>query len=176
MEYCRICFAEYGSKVKYFLTINEQNMMVLFQGDQYKDKGGVWQANHHMLVAQAKAMILCHEMCDAKVGPAPNITAIYPATSAPEDNLAAMDWDQLRNRLFLDTAVFGTYPEALLNWWKDKGIAPEITEQDLQDLKNGNPDFIAFNYYGAGTVKHISEEEGLKLKSDTANFMGGLPT
>lgn len=35
-------------------------------------------------------------MCDAKIGPAPNITAIYPATSSPEDNLAAMDFDQLR--------------------------------------------------------------------------------
>ncbi|WP_443625956.1 glycoside hydrolase family 1 protein, partial [Catenibacterium sp.] len=28
LKYCRVCFAEYGEKVKYFLTINEQNMMV----------------------------------------------------------------------------------------------------------------------------------------------------
>ena len=177
VEYCRVCYKEYGSKVKYFLTINEQNMMALFQGAQYGSEKNQWQANHHMLVAQAKAMILCHEMApNAKVGPAPNITAIYPASSSPEDNLAAMDWDQLRNRLFLDTAVFGTYPEALLNWWTDKGIAPDITEQDLEDLKNGNPDFIAFNYYGAGTVKYINVEDGMKIKSDTANFMGGLMT
>ena len=30
VEYCRVCFREYGNKVKYFLTINEQNMMVLY--------------------------------------------------------------------------------------------------------------------------------------------------
>jgi len=154
-------------------------MMALYQGSQYGSEKNQWQANHHMLVAQAKAMILCHEMCGAKVGPAPNITAIYPATSAPLDNLAAMDFDQLRNRLFLDTAVFGTYPEALLNWWKDKGIAPEISEQDLADLKAGNPDFIAFNYYGAGCVKYVSEEEGNKLKEEASqkkDFMTGLMT
>ncbi|MBR2810922.1 MAG: glycoside hydrolase family 1 protein [Solobacterium sp.] len=179
VEYCRLCYREYGSKVKYFLTINEQNMMALYQGSQYGSEKNQWQANHHMLVAQAKAMILCHEMCGAKVGPAPNITAIYPATSAPLDNLAAMDFDQLRNRLFLDTAVFGTYPEALLNWWKDKGIAPEMSEQDLADLKAGNPDFIAFNYYGAGCVKYVSEEEGNKLKEEASqkkDFMTGLMT
>ena len=177
VEYCRVCYKEYGPKVKYFLTINEQNMMALFQGAQYGSEKNQWQANHHMLVAQSKAMILCHEMMpQCKVGPAPNITAIYPASSSPADNLAAMDWDQLRNRLFLDTAVFGTYPEALLNWWKDKGIAPDITEEDYEDLKNGHPDFIAFNYYGAGTVRYVSEEEGKGIKSDTANFMSGLMT
>ncbi|MBR3310856.1 MAG: glycoside hydrolase family 1 protein [Solobacterium sp.] len=177
VEYCRVCFKEYGSKVKYFLTINEQNMMVLFQGAQYGSEKNQWQANHHMLVAQARAMAECHRLApDSKVGPAPNITAIYPASSAPADNLAAMDWDQMRNRLFLDTAVFGTYPEALLNWWKDRGTAPDITEEDLADLKNGHPDFLAFNYYGAGTVRYISEEEGKDIKSETAHFGTGLIT
>ena len=184
LEYCKICFTEYGPKVKYFLTINEQNMMVLFQGDQYKDKGGVWQANHHMLVAQAKAMIMCHEMCpDVWIAPAPNITAIYPASSAPEDNLAAMDWDQMRNRLFLDTAVFGTYPEALWQRWVDQGIEPkDVTEDDMAALRDAHPDFIAFNYYGAGCAKYVDEEEGqrviaeAKAQGGRVAFMTGLMT
>ena len=132
-----------------------------------------------MLVAQAKAMQMCHEMCDAKIGPAPNITAIYPASSSPLDNLAAMDADQLRNRLFLDTAVFGTYPEALMQWFKERGVAPQTTEEDMKDLANGHPDFIAFNYYGAGCVKYVSQEEGEKLKAEAAqnkDFMTGLMT
>ncbi len=118
-------------------------------------------------------------MCDAKIGPAPNITAIYPATSSPEDNLAAMDMDALRNRLFLDPACFGTYPEAILNWFEDRGVAPEITDEDLEIMKNGKPDFIAFNYYGAGCVKYVSVEEGEKLKVEAAekkDFMTGLMT
>ncbi len=180
VEYCKVCFKEYGDKVKYFLTINEQNMMGLFQGGSYGSEKDLWQANHNMLVAQALAMIECHKMCSAKIAPAPNITAIYPATSSPEDNLAAMDFDQLRNRLFLDTAVFGEYPEALMNWWKDRGVAPDISEEDAEILKNGHPDFIAFNYYGAGCVKYITEEDGLAIKEaakkDPVAFMTGLMT
>ncbi|MFB8732989.1 family 1 glycosylhydrolase [Bacillus sp. SL00103] len=43
-----------------------------------------------MLVAQAKAMTLCHQMLpEAKIGPAPNIALIYPASPKPEDVLAA---------------------------------------------------------------------------------------
>ena len=174
VEYCRVCFAEYGSKVKYFLTINEQNMMILFQGSQYGGPKQQWQANHHMLVAQAKAMVLCHEMCpDAWIAPAPNIVAIYPATSSPADNLAAMDTDQLRNRLFLDTAVFGEYPEALWNWWVDQGIEPEVEDEDWVALKEAQPDFIAFNYYGAGCVKAITFDEGHKAIEE-ANAQGGM--
>ena len=30
VRYCEVCFREYGSKVKYFLTINEQNMMTMY--------------------------------------------------------------------------------------------------------------------------------------------------
>ena len=180
VEYCKVCFKEYGPKVKYFLTINEQNMMVLYQGHMYGDEKDVWKANHYMLVAQAQAMIECHKMCpNSKIGPAPNITAIYPASSSPLDNLAAMDWDQMRNRLFLDTAAFGEYPEALMNWWKDRGVAPEITEEDKAILKAGNPDFIAFNYYGAGCVKYVGLEEGEKLKAEAKekkDFMTGLMT
>lgn len=180
LKYCKVCFAEYGKKVKYFLTINEQNMMVLYQGHRdYKDEKTIWQANHHMLLAQSLAMQECHKMCDAKIGPAPNITAIYPATSSPEDNLAAMDFDQLRNRLFLDPACFGTYPEALMRWFTDRGVAPAIEEGDMEILKNGHPDFIAFNYYGAGCVKYVSKEDGEKAIAEAKekkDFMTGLMT
>ncbi len=177
VNYCRVCYREYGSKVKYFLTINEQNMMVLYNPERLTNEKKVWQENHHMLVAGAKAMIACHEMCGAKIGPAPNITAIYPATSRPEDVLAAMDWDQMRNRLFLDPAVFGTYPEALENFMKDRGVFPETTEEDFEALRNGHPDFIAFNYYGAGCVRYMSESEAqdaAKNAEGIQHFMTGL--
>ena len=183
VRYCEVCFKEYGAKVKYFLTINEQNMMTMFNMGCYKTDQERYQANHHMLVAQSKAMIRCHEICDAKIGPAPNITCVYPATSSPLDYLAAMDYDQLRNRMYYDTAVFGTYPEAFEEYLRQRGVVVEWAEGDAEILKNGHPDFLALNYYGGSTVRYISQEEGsaIKAKMNTgeanmAEFMVGMMT
>lgn len=159
-EYCRILFAEYGSKVRYWLTINEQNMMVLHgdavgtTGESGKtDKKGIYQQNHHMFVAQARAMAICHDLVpDAKIGPAPNIVAIYPASPAPEDVLAADDWDAVRNLLYLDLAARGSYHPLAWAYLAERGLEPEIADGDLEILEAGKPDFIAINYYATQTV------------------------
>lgn len=183
VRYCEVCFKEYGSKVKYFLTINEQNMMTIYNMSGYKTDKERYQANHHMLVAMAKATIRCHELCDAWIAPAPNITCIYPLTSSPQDMLAALDYDQLRNRVYLDTIVFGEYPEAFKEYLIQLGVFPEVTVEDMAVMKCARPDFIAFNYYGGGTVKYISMEEGMAAKeaavkkgANMAGFMTGLKT
>lgn len=184
VNYCAVCFKEYGNKVKYFLTINEQNMMTMFNMGGYKNDKDRYQANHHMLVAQAKACIACHALCTAKIGPAPNITCVYPLTSDPMDSLAAMDYDQLRNRLYLDTIAFGKYPESLEVYLRQRDIFPEFASEDEEVLKQAKPDFLAFNYYGGSTVKYVSNSDGLKAKeamknADKANmseFMVGMMT
>ncbi len=185
VRYCEVCFKEYGSKVKYFLTINEQNMMTMFNMGGYANDKDRYQANHHMLVAMAKATIRCHELCDAWIAPAPNITAVYPLTSAPLDNLAAMDYDQLRNRLYLDTICFGRYPEAFSVYLQQRGCFPDIAEGDMEAMAAAKPDFIAFNYYGASCVKYVNNEDGLAAKAkmkdaqgkaNMAEFMVGMMT
>lgn len=173
VKYCSVCFKKYGTKVKYFLTINEQNMMTLFNMGKHKSDQERYQANHHMLVASARAMKACHDLCDAWIAPAPNITVIYPKTSAPSDYLASMDYDQLRNRLYIDPLVFGEYPQALKQIMIDQGFYPEVTEQDLEDFRNAHPDFIAFNYYGGTTVRYISKEEGDVIKERASQFKLG---
>lgn len=87
-----------------------------------------------------------------KIGPAPNISYIYPASSKPEDLLAAHNFNSLRNWLYLDIAVFGRYNPIAWSYLEEKGCTPEIQEGDMDILKNANPDFIAFNYYTSKTV------------------------
>lgn len=160
VEYARVLFAEYGSKVKYWLTINEQNMMIL-HGDAVGTTGkaggsgkkGLYQQNHHMFLAAARASALLHETVPgAKIGPAPNIVAIYPASCDPDDVVAADDWDAVRNLLYLDLAVRGTYHPLAWKYLTERGWEPEIAEGDLEVLAAGRPDFIAFNYYATQTV------------------------
>lgn len=62
-KYAEILFREYGDKVPYFLSINEQNIMILHgevigtgQGSKEQWKS-LYQQNHNMQLAQAKAII-----------------------------------------------------------------------------------------------------------------------
>lgn len=164
VEYARVLFENLGAKVNYWLTINEQNMMILHGAaigtvnDKVSNvKQDLYQQNHYMLLAQAKVMKMCHDMCpDAKIGPAPNISEVYPATADPKDFIAAQNLNAIRNWLYLDVAVYGRYNPIALAYLKDRGYAPEITEEDLEVFKAGKPDFIAFNYYNTSTAAHSS--------------------
>ncbi|WP_339311684.1 glycoside hydrolase family 1 protein [Paenibacillus sp. FSL M7-0896] len=159
-QYAKTLYENYGDRVKWWLTINEQNMLILHPGsigtlnenmtDPQKE---LYQQNHHMLVAQAKAMVLCHQMLpEAKIGPAPNIGVIYPASSKPEDMLAADNYAAIRNWLYLDMAVYGRYNHIAWSYLVEKGYEPKIEEEDMDILRQGHPDFIAFNYYTSQTV------------------------
>lgn len=164
VKFAKILFENYGSRVKYWLTINEQNMMILYGPVIGTTKPGqeamLYQSNHYMLLAQAKVFKLCHEMVpNAKIGPAPNISVNYPHTSKPEDNLATLYVNAVRNWLYLDIAVWGKYNPVAMDYITKKGFKIDITEEEMQILREGKPDFIAFNYYNTATIEAYSESE-----------------
>lgn len=160
VEYAKVLFENFGQKVRYWLTINEQNTMILHPGAIGIPKGGklpskkeLYQQNHNMLVAQAKVMNLCHEMLtNAKIGPALNITTMYGETCNPNDAIAAHNWETLRGWSFLDLAVYGRYNSLFWSYLEDRELTPVILEGDMDILKSGNPDFIAMNYYSTATI------------------------
>ena len=172
LYFAKILFENYGDRVKYWLTINEQNMLTLageaigtsdFTGVKNKYKK-LYQENHHMLLAQAKTMKLCHEMLPhAKIGPAPNISLVYPATCKPKDVLAAQNFNAIRNWLYLDMAVFGYYNNLAWKFLEERDAIPEISDGDMEIMASGHPDFIAFNYYNTATVEWEDGEKELTV-------------
>jgi len=125
-----------------------------------------------MLVAQAKAMALCHEMIpDAKIGPAPNIALVYPASCKPEDNLDAQNLNAIRNWLYLDMAVYGKYNNLVWSFLEEIDAVPEIQEGDMDILASGKPDFIGFNYYSTATVEAFNMESDTIGKKDQQSAM-----
>lgn len=164
VEYAKIIFTEYGRKVPYFISINEQNMMILNgtvigtsleKGKQWKK---LYQQNHYMQLAQAKVNILCHSLAPgAKIGPAPNISPAYPKNADPANYMAAMNASAIRNWLYLDLAVYGEYNFQAWSYLKKKDILPEIASGDMEILKETRPDFIAVNYYNTMTVEYSPE-------------------
>ncbi|MBJ8097073.1 glycoside hydrolase family 1 protein [Bacillus cereus group sp. N11] len=160
-QYCEILFERFGDRVKNWLTINEQNMMILHGqaiGTSILSQKELYQQNHHMLLAEAKVTNLCHKMIpDAKIGPAPNISYVYPKTCKPNDIIAAQNCNAIRNWLYLDMAVYGRYNNIAWNFMKSKNIEPVILEGDMEILATSKPDYIAFNYYSSITVSEYDE-------------------
>lgn len=174
VNFARVMYENFGDRVKYWLTINEQNILItagdiigttkLTGPEKYKS---LYQQNHHMLVAQAKAMALCHEMVDGgKIGPAPNISLGYPASCKPEDILAAQNYNAIKNWLYLDMAVYGTYNHLAWSFMEERDAAPVIEDGDMEILANGHPDFIGFNYYASATIAWCDNEDGIELAHD----------
>lgn len=156
-RYARILLERFGKKVKYWLTINEQNVMInhpnAMNPGRIPSKKELYQQCHHMFVAAARATVLCHELCPgSKIGPAPNITAIYPETCSPADVIAADNWESIRCWLYYDAAVYGRYTPLVWSYLEEKGYTPEIKEGDMELLAKAKPDYLGLNYYATATV------------------------
>ena len=163
VNYCKVLFENYKDDVKYWLTFNEQNMLIYFGAidmiggsNQFQSVNTLYNQAHIQLVAQAKAIHLCHEMCpNAKIGPAPNITTAYPNSSSPEDYIAALNNDDLRNNFYTDALVFGRYPESVLKYLKMNDAELDIQEGDMECMQTCHPDFIGFNCYANDTIEKL---------------------
>lgn len=181
-NYSKTLYEHFGDRVTYWLTINEQNMMILHgdvigtsvhADDTANPLQDLYQQNHHMLLAQAKAMVLCHQMLPtAKIGPAPNISSIYPASSKPQDILAASNCSAIRNWLYLDMAVYGRYNNIAWSYLKERNALPNIAEGDMQIMANAKPDFIAFNYYSSTTVAASTGDNDKNSTGDQQILVG----
>lgn len=176
-KYCQFLFERFGNKVPYWQTINEQNMLTLASKAIYGDRKTwkeIFQENHHMLVAQAKVTGIYHTgNYSGKIGPAPNIAAVYPASSLPEDQLAAEYLSAFRNWLYLDAAVYGTYNHMAMKVLEALDAVPEITEEDRKTLEENTCDYIAFNYYNTLCAKSSSTSQETESEDQQSGF--GIP-
>lgn len=165
LQYSKILFEEYGEKVDMWITINEQNIMTLHpKAIGVENDETVYQANHHMFVAQAKVINLCHKILPmAKIGPAPNISLIYPKNNNPKNILAAQRFNSVRNWLYLDVYLKGEYNHIAKMFIDNNGFSLNITEKEKEILKSATPDFIGINYYTTKSVEDYPDEVTNKI-------------
>lgn len=178
MRYAEILFTQFGNDIKYWLIINEQNLML--RKDEHlgikemeispieKEKMR-HQMNYHMFLASALVTKLCHSICPGSlIGPAMAYFPTYPETNKPEDVIAAYQAENLYDHYLLDTYVYGEYPVYYKNYLKKIDCYPMMEIEDRDILKYGKPDFIAFNYYLSMCAAHYSNEE-TKLETVAIN-------
>ncbi|NIZ46832.1 family 1 glycosylhydrolase [Entomospira nematocerorum] len=164
VHFAKTIFTRYKSKVKYWMTFNEINIIlhVPFTGgaltvkrddDQYEQT--LYTAMHHQFVASARVVKLGHEIMgnSAQVGCMIAFGPAYPETCHPLDMIQMQQHMRLTTT-FSDVQVRGIYPTHYLNELAQKGISLPIEQDDLILMRENPVDFIGFSYYSSHTVSH----------------------
>ncbi|HJB94185.1 MAG TPA: glycoside hydrolase family 1 protein, partial [Candidatus Mediterraneibacter intestinigallinarum] len=166
-HYCETVFKRYKGKVKYWITFNEINSVLVepfMSGAINTPKSEItqqmlYQAIHHEFIASAKAVQLCHEIIpDGKIGAMVLSLPMYPLTSDPDDVIAAMEVNH-RYDFFADVQMRGYYPSYALKYFERSKIFLETEENDFEILKN-TPDFLSFSYYVSACETAEQKEKG----------------
>lgn len=159
-NYCITLYKRYGDRVKYWVTLNEQNVFILLgykigiHPPKVQDDRRMLKANHIASLANAKAIESFRQyVSNGMIGPSFAFTPNYAYTCKPEDVLARENAEDMNCHWWLDVYCFGNYPAFALSRYEKEGIAPEIEDGDLELLERGKPDFIGINYYRSETVE-----------------------
>ena len=154
LKLCRVLFARYGKKCRYWLTFNEINAVRGFAscGTHKADNQTHYNAVHNIFLASAQAVRLGHEMMpESKFGAMYASSALYPATCKPEDVFRHMQ--QRRETLFfIDVMVRGYYPSYSGGLLARRGVMLHTEPGDTEILAEGTLDFISFSYYRSNVI------------------------
>ena len=158
-NYCITLYKRYGDRVKYWVTLNEQNVFIGLGYKEglhppgVKDIKRMLQANHIANLANAKAIESFRLFVpNGMIGPSFAFSPTYPYSCNPEDILAAEDAEDINCSWWLDVYCKGTYPSFALKNYEKLGVAPVIEDEELELLEKGKADFIGINYYISSTV------------------------
>ena len=159
-NYCITLYNRYGDRVKYWVTLNEQNVFIglgyatALHPPGVKDLKRMHKANHIANLANAKAIESFRKYVpNGKVGPSFAFGPTYSYSCKPEDVLAQENSEEINNYWWLDVYCKGTYPKIAWKYFERKGLTPTLEEGDLELLKANKPDFIGINYYRTGTFE-----------------------
>lgn len=169
VNYARTLFNLFGTKVKYWITINEQSVFTSsgwvtaqhppgVKGNQQK----FLQVNHHVNMAHAYAVLAYKEMgFSGKIGISHAYNPVYSIDCNPLNVLAKDKGMDFRNYYWLDVYGYGRYPKMLMKYFESNNLRPNIEDDDLKILQKAAQeiDFIGINYYQSSVVSSINNEK-----------------
>lgn len=171
---CSVLFKRYHNKVKYWMTFNEINVIVLNPklaagiDLPITEKEALYQAAHYQFVASAKAVQLAHQIDPSmQVGMMLLYPLSYAETCSPEDNLENMKNLDL-HYLFSDVQVRGKYSNKAKKFFAQNDIELDCTEEDLKTLEGGTVDYIGISYY-MSLVTSATPERKITVQGNMLN-------
>lgn len=165
-EYAEIVFRRLDDRVKLWTTLNEPWVVTdggYLHGTLAPGHRNFYEAPlvaHHLLLAHAAAVQAYRASGRHRIGLVVNIEPKYPASSGEADLAATRRADAYMNRLFLDPALLGRYPDEMPEIF---GAAwPSWPPEDLARIRQPL-DYVGLNYYTRSIVKH--EDEAWPLRA-----------
>ncbi|TDW25090.1 6-phospho-beta-glucosidase [Breznakia blatticola] len=172
MNLFKVLFDRYHGKVKYWILVNQINMLGwgdycslgMLKGEHEDWLSDRYQAVHNQFVACAKAVEYAHKTdASCQMGMMNGEVLGYPASTSPEDAFQSLQAMQMNDYFFSDVTARGEYPGYALRYFEENNIKVEATQEDLEVLKNNPVDFISFSYYSSGLY---DKEHGNDLLSN----------
>ena len=178
LNFATVLFKRYKDKVKYWITVNEINVLQGFwtlgtysshvndnaknNSDALakrflpKEMGIKYQALHHIMVASSLANKVGHEINpDFMIGTMLALSGIYPKTCHPSDVLGAMQFRR-RALIFADVMMRGYYPSYAKQIFKEYDFTIKMEKDDEEILRQYPSDYLAFSYYRTTAFDHTS--------------------
>lgn len=171
VRYAEVLFRAYGDRVKDFITFNEPFVFTdfgyvtgSFPPGIKGDYGGKLLAGHHVLMAHGEAVRSFRKIVkDGRIGITLDYAYNAPASDKAEDIAAAARANEFWAGWYFEPVVFGHYPRTARKWFEERGMMPEIGEND-ERLIAEPMDFIGINHYFSNYVAADPENgrEGTK--------------
>lgn len=157
VNYAVALFEAFKEKVKYWVTMNEQNifttlgwMTAQHPPGKFDQEKIYYSVNHHAFLAHAKAVLKFKEIIpEGKIGASFAYSPSYALNADPIHAMSKMDFDNLKNFWWMDVYAYGRYPKSTYHYLQKKGVAPIVTSEDsaLLEAAAKQVDFMGVNYY-----------------------------
>ncbi|MEW2384710.1 GH1 family beta-glucosidase [Micromonospora sp. NPDC047707] len=153
-DYADIVFGALDDRVPVWLTINEPKTVVQngylsgHHAPGHRDPQAAYLVAHHLQLAHGLAVRALRDGGGTgRIGPAFNLHPCYPADDSPGAAEATRLHDGYENRLYLDSALTGRYPDDVLaDLGPDSRMVRGIRDGDLGVI-SAPVDLVAVQYY-----------------------------
>lgn len=164
-KYAQKVFERYNHLVKRWFVFNEP---IVIQTRVYLDavrwpyeqNSNTWmQWNHNKNLATAKVVQLFrNNNYQGTIGTILNPEVTYARSNSKEDQQAAKLYDLFYNRVFLDPAFNGEYPQELIELLAKHHVKWDYSDQELEIIKQYRVDEVGINLYFPHRVKAATKE------------------
>ncbi len=176
-EYAGAVGRALGDRAKHWITLNEPQIFSFLgyltgeHAPGLVDFNGYGKASHHINLAHGSAVqALRSEAQQSTIGTTLQNPPVHPRSDSDEDRQAALRFDSVFNRWYLDPVLLGRYPELALELLAPLQIP--ILDGDLTRIHQPI-DFLGINHYSRFFIYADDSIPLLRAMMDTSHHAPG---